>query len=465
MSVSVSVEKLEKNTAKLTIEVEADIFEKAINKVFLKEKKRFTVPGFRKGKVPRALIEKMYGPQIFYEDAADIVLQSEYPKAAQESGLQIMSRPDVEITQVEKGKPFCFTATVAIYPEVTLGQYKGIEVPIQNTEVTDEEVQKELEREQEKNSRTITLDEEPAALKDKVTFDFAGTIDGEPFEGGSAENHVLELGSGQFIPGFEDQLVGVKAGEEKDVVVTFPEDYHAEDLKGKEAVFHCTIHKVERKELPELDDDFAQDVSEFDTLEEYKESLKETLIERKKNAAKRADENAAIIKAGENSQIELSDMIIEEQAARMVDQYAMSLRNQGLSLEQYCQMLGTTPEKMRDDAKEGAKQHLLTQFTLEKIAEEENLEVTDEYLDEKLAEMAESYNMEVDKLKEIMTDDYLEEMKKDLRAELAAKFVGEHSVETQAATDAEKEKQEKAAAKAVEEAKDAVAEEAASEEE
>lgn len=455
---SVSVEKLEKNTAKLTIEVEAGEFEKAINEVYLKEKKNFSVPGFRKGKVPRALIEKMYGPQIFYEDAADIVLQSSYPKAVEECGVEILTRPNVELTQVEKGKNFIYTATVAIYPEVTLGQYKGVEVPIQNREVTDEEVEAELKREQEKNSRSLSLEDEPAAKGDKVTFDFVGTIDGEAFEGGSAQNHELELGSGQFIPGFEDQLVGVKAGEEKDVVVTFPEDYHAEELKGKEATFHCTVHKIERKELPELDDDFAQDVSEFDTLEEYRESIRKTLEERKENSAKRAVENAAVIKAGENSEIELSDMIIEDQANRMVDQYAQSLMNQGISLEQYCQMLGTTPQKMRDDAKENAEQHLRTQFTLDKVAEAEKLEVTEEYLDEKLAEMAESYNMELDKIKEIMTDDYLEQMKKDLLAGLAAKFIGENAVETQAATDAEKAKQEEAAAKAVAETAEAISE-------
>ncbi len=451
---SVSVEKLEKNTAKLTIEVEAEEFEKAIQQAFLKEKKNFAVPGFRKGKVPRQLIEKMYGPQIFYEDAADIVLQSSYPKAAEESGLEILSRPSVEIVQVEKGKPFCYTAVVAIYPEVTLGQYKGIEVPIQNTEVTDEEVDAELKREQEKNSRTITLDEEPAAMGDSVTFDFEGRIDGELFDGGSATDHVLELGSGQFIPGFEDQLVGVKAEEEKDVVVTFPENYHSKDLQGKEAVFHCTVHKVERKELPELDDDFAQDISEFDTLEEYKGSLRKSLEERKAEAAKRADENAAVLKAGENSEIELSDIIIEEQATRMVDQYDQSLRSQGMSLAQYCQMLGTTREQMIENAKANAEQHLRTQFTLDKVAEVENLEVTDEYLDEKLADMAASYNLEIEKLKELMTGDYLDQMKKDLRAELASEFIGSNSVETQAATDEEKAKAEEAAKKAVEAAAD-----------
>ena len=265
---SVSVEKLEKNTAKLTIEVEAGEFEKAINEVYLKEKKNFSVPGFRKGKVPRVLIEKMYGPQIFYEDAADIVLQSSYPKAVEECGVEILTRPNVELTQVEKGKSFIYTATVAIYPEVTLGQYKGVEVPIQNREVTDEEVEAELKREQEKNSRSLSLEDEPAAKGDKVTFDFAGTIDGEAFEGGSAENHELELGSGQFIPGFEDQICGHNKGDAFDVNVSFPEDYHAEDLKGKPAVFKCELKQIYKVEVPALDDEFAKDVSEFDTFEE-----------------------------------------------------------------------------------------------------------------------------------------------------------------------------------------------------
>jgi len=446
---SVSVEKMEKNCAKMTIEVPAEVFDKACQQVYLKEKGKISVPGFRKGKVPRQLIEKMYGPGIFFEDAADIVLQQEYPKAAEESGLDILTRPQVEIVQIEKGKPFIFTAVVAVYPEVTLGQYKGIEVPLQETEVTDEEVEAALKREQDKNSRIISLDEEPAEKDDTVTLDYAGTVDGEAFDGGTAENSTLKLGSNQFIPGFEDQLIGVKAGEEKDVVVTFPEDYHAADLQGKEAVFHCVIHKIERKELPELDDDFAQDVSEFDTLDEYKESLRKELEDRKKENARRADENAAVLKAGENSEIELSDLVIEDQAARMVDQYAQSLRSQGLSIEQYCQMLGTTIEKMREDAKGNAESHLRTRFTLEKVAEVENLEVTDEYYDEKMAEMAAGYNMEADKLKEMMTDEMIEQMKKDFRTELAAKFIGENSVETQAATDEMKAKAEEEAAKVV----------------
>ena len=456
---SVQVEKLEKNTAKLTIEVPAEELDKAIQKAYLKEKKNFSVPGFRKGKVPRALIEKMYGAGVFYEAAADTLLQEQYPIAAEETGLEILTRPEVEITQIEKGKPFIFTATVAIYPEVTLGEYKGIEVPIQDRTVTDEEVEAELKREQEKNSRSVTLDEEPAANGDKVTFDFAGSIDGVPFEGGSAENHTLELGSGYFIPGFEEQLVGVKAGEEKEVKVTFPSDYHAEELRDKEAVFACTIHKVERKELPELDDDFAQDVSEFDTLDEYKASLRKNLEERKEESAQRANENAAILKAGENSEIELSDMIIEDQANRMVEQYAGRLRSQGMDIRQYCQMLGTTVEQMIEDAKENAEQHLRTQFTLDKVAEVENLEVTEEYFNEKLEEMAASYNLELDKLKEILTDDYLDQMKKDLRSGLAAEFIGKNAVETQAATDAEKEKQEQAAKEAVDKAVDQFSEE------
>ena len=456
---SVQVEKLEKNTAKLTIEVPAEELDKAIQKAYLKDKNKFSVPGFRKGKVPRALIEKMYGAGVFYEAAADTLLQEQYPIAAEESGLEILTRPEVEITQIEKGKPFIFTALVAVYPEVTLGQYKGIEVPIQDREVTDDEVEAELKREQEKNSRSITLDEEPAAKGDKVTFDYAGSIDGVPFEGGSAENHTLELGSGYFIPGFEDQLIGVKAGEEKEVNVTFPDNYHAEELRSKEAVFLCTIHKVERKELPELDDDFAQDVSEFDTLEEYKASLKKDLEERKAESAKRAKENAAVMKAGENSEIELSEMMISDQANRMVEQYAQRLSSQGLDIRQYCQMMGTTVEQMVEDAKTNAEEHLRTQFTLEKVAEAEKLEVTDEYLDEKLGEMAASYNLEKDKLKEILTDDYLDQMKKELLSGLAAEFIGENAVETQAATDAEKEKLEQAAKEAADKAVEDLSEE------
>ncbi len=439
---SVQVEKQEKNLAKLTIEVPAEEFEKAMQETFLKEKNSIQVPGFRKGKVPRMLIEKMYGPQVFYEGAADLLLQREYPKAAEESGLEILTQPKVEITQIEKGKPFCFTAVVAVYPEVTLGQYKGIEVPIQNTEVKEEDVEADLKREQETNSRLISIEDAGAEQKDKVTFDFHGTVEGEPFEDGTAENYELELGSGTFIPGFEDQLTGVKAGEERDVRVTFPSDYHAEDLRGKEAVFHCVIHKIERKELPEIDDEFAQDVSEFDTLEEYKESIRQEIAESKKAAAKRADENEAVLKASRNATIELSDLIIDEETKRIVDDYTERLRTQGLSLEQYCSLTGTTPEQMMQNLRPDAEQRLREQFTLDKVAEVENLEVTEERFRSRIEEMAEVYNLEPEKFEELIGEDYKERIRKDLRADLAAEFIGEHSVETQAATDAKNEQGE-----------------------
>lgn len=441
---SVKVENLEHNTAKLTIEVAADEFDKAMNNAYMKQKKDIQVPGFRKGKVPRQLIEKMYGPSVFYEDAANETIQNEYPKAAEECGLTIISRPEINVEQIEKGKEFIFTAVVAVTPEVTLGEYKGLEVPVQDREVKDEDVDAEIKKEQERNSRMVSVEDRAAELGDTVTLDYTGTIDGVEFAGGSAKAHALELGSGSFIPGFEDQLVGVKAGESKDVEVTFPEEYHAEDLKGKAAVFACDIIKVEKKELPELDDDFAQDVSEFDTFEEYKESVKKSLAEKKEEQAKNNVRGEAIDKAAQNAQIDLPEILIADRAERLTENMAQEMQSQGLGFEQFLQITNQTYDQVIASARPRAEKMLRQQFTLEKIAEIEGLEVTDEKLEEEMKKEADRYGLEIEKFKEYMPEDYTEELKANLLIEMAAEIVGDAAVETEAAAEtAEEAKEEK----------------------
>lgn len=453
---SVQVEKLEKNTAKLTIELPAEDFDNAMQEAYKKQKKTFSVPGFRKGKVPKQMIEKMFGPEVFYEEAANILLGNDYPKSAEESELKILSRPEIDITQIKKGEPFIYTALVAVYPEFELGEYKGIEVPIQDREVTDEDLKKELDRELEKNSRMVTVEDRPAQMGDICNIDYAGTVDGVPFDGGTSQGYDLELGSNTFIPGFEEQLVGVSTGEEKDVKVTFPEEYHADDLKGKEAVFHCKLNKIQNKEIPELDDEFAQDVSEFDTLDEYKEDLKKQVAERKKTMADNADINAALDYLVKNTTIDLSELIINDQADNMFRNYANNFASQGMSMDQYLNMLGQTAEQFKEMMKPEAEKQLKAQFILEKVAEKEDIKATDEQVDEKLSDMAKSYGMELDKLKEIFSEDYLEQFKEEMKTELAGKLLGENAVETEAATKAA----EEAAKAAKDEAEKASKEEA-----
>lgn len=445
---SVKVENLGHNLAKLTIEVLKEDFDKAIQSVYLKQKGQIAIPGFRKGKVPRQIIEKMYGPQIFFEDAANELIQKEYPKAAQESELRILTNPVINVEQIEKGKPFVFTAEVAVYPEVELGEYKGIEVPINDLTVTDEELDAELKREQEKNSRIITIDERPAQMGDTVVFDYKGTIDGVEFEGGSAENHTLELGSGQFIPGFEAQLVGMSTDEEKDIEVTFPEDYHAEELKGKPAVFHCLIHRIENKELPELDDEFAQDVSDFDTFEEYKEDIRKKLAERKEEAAKNSRQRAAVDKAADAAKIDLPELLIRDHAEKLTESFAQRIQQQGIDFGQYLQIVGMTPEMLINQNKAQAERELKNSFLLAKVAETEKIEVSDERVEKELADMAAAYGMEVDKYKSMLPENYADEMKEDLKLTLAAEMIGEAAVETEAATK-EAEEAEKAQAEEV----------------
>jgi len=429
---SVQVENLEKNMAKLTIEVSAEELEKALQGAYLKQKNNISIPGFRKGKVPRAMVEKMYGAGIFYEAAANALIPEAYSNAVAESKLDVVSQPEVNVVQIEKGKPFIFTAEVAVKPEVTLGEYKGLEVPKADLTVTEEEIEAELKKEQEKNGRTIDVEDRPAQMGDTVTIDFEGSVDGVPFEGGAGKDYPLTLGSNTFIPGFEEQLAGVKLEEEVDVNVTFPEDYNAEELKGKAAVFKCTIHKIETKELPELDDDFAKDVSEFDTLDEYKADVKANLEKKKEADAKRAKEDAAVEKAVANASMEIPDAMVKSQAAQMVDNFVRRLQAQGMSMEQYMQYTGQTLEQMQDQMKPQATKQIQTRLVLEKVAEVENIEASEEKIDGEIQEMAKMYNMEADKLKELLGDFEKEQMKKDLAVQEAVTFLADHAVEVDA---------------------------------
>lgn len=428
---SVQVENLEKSMAKLTVTVSAEDFENALQRAYQKQKKNISIPGFRKGKVPRQVIEKMYGAGVFYEDAANSILPGAYADAAKESGLDITSTPQIDVTQIEKGKDFIFTATVALKPDVVLGQYKGVEVPKPDRTVTDEDVEKALKEEQEKNARQITVEDGGAENGDSVVMDYEGKIDGEPFEGGSAKNHTLVLGSGSFIPGFEDGLLGVKGGETRDVEVTFPEDYHAEELKGKKAVFTCNVEKVTRKELPELDDEFAQEVSEFDTLDAYKADVRKNLETKKEEAARQEIKDNAVSKAAQNSTIEIPAPMIDTQADRMIDNFARRLQAQGMSMQQYMQFTGSDENMMREQVKPQAEIQIRNQLTLEKIAEAENIQVSDEEVDQEIEKMAKAYNMEPDKMKEIIGDEEKENIRKDLADQKAMDLVADAAVEVE----------------------------------
>ena len=426
---SLQVEKLEKNMAKLTIEVSADDLEKALQNAYKKQKNRIAIPGFRKGKVPRQMIEKMYGAEIFYDDAANELIPKAYSEAYDESEIEIVSRPEIDVVQIEKGKPFIFTATVATKPEVTLGQYKGLEVEKISTDVTPEEVEEKIQEEAEKNARTITVEDRPVQDGDEIILDYEGFVDGVPFEGGKAENYPLIIGSGSFIPGFEEQLIGVEAGTDVEVNVTFPEEYHAEDLKGKAAVFQCKVHEIKAKELPEIDDEFAAEVSEFDTLEEYKEDVKAKLEEQKASEGKEKQEDSAVEQAVQNAQYELPDAMIETQVMKMADDFAQRMRGQGLTMEQYFQFTGMTSEKLLADIRPQAVKSIETRLVLEAIVEAENIEVSDEKFDEEIAKMADMYKMEADKFKEYMGDKEKERMKKDIAVQEAITFLVENAVE------------------------------------
>ncbi len=426
---SLQVEKMEKNMAKLTIEVSAEDLDKAMQNAYQKAKGKIAIPGFRKGKAPRKMIEQMYGKGIFLEDAANALIPEHYSKALEECELEIVSQPEIDVVQAEPGKAFIFTAEVAVKPEVTLGDYKGLEVPKSEVEVTDEDVDAEIKKEQEKNSRTVTVEDRGAENGDITTIDFEGFVDGVAFEGGKGTDYPLTLGSGSFIPGFEDQLVGAKAGDHVEVNVTFPEEYQAAELAGKAAVFQCDVKKVEAKELPELDDDFAQDVSEFDTLAEYKEDVKKNLTEKKEKEARAAKENAAVDKAIENAQMEIPDAMVDTQVRQMINDFASRMQSQGLTMEQYFQFTGMTVEKMQEEMKPQALKRIQTRLVLEKIVEVENIQPTEEEVNEEISKMAEMYKMEADKLKELFGDRELEQMKKDMAVQKAVTLVADEAKE------------------------------------
>ncbi len=438
---SVQVENLEKNMAKLTIEVDAAEVEKAIQAAYMKEKKSISVPGFRKGKVPRQMIEKMYGAGIFYEEAVNTLIQENYPAAADESGIDIVSRPSIEVVQIETGKPFIFTAEVAVKPEVKLGKYLGVQVTKVDTEVTDEEVDAALEKERGNNARTVSVTDRPVAVGDTAVIDFEGFVDGVAFEGGKGENHSLEIGSHSFIDTFEDQLVGKNVGDEVDVNVTFPEQYQAAELAGKPALFKVKINEIKTKELPALDDEFAQDVSEFDTLAEYKESVKKNLEEQKENEAKRTKEDEAIQKIIDKSEMEIPEAMLETQCENMVNEFAQRIAQSGLSMEQYMQFSGLTVDKLKEQVRPEAETRIKSSLVLEQIAKEENIEVTDEEIDAEVEKMAAAYGMEADKLKEYMGDSEKASMKRDLAVTKAVDLIMEN-VKEKAKTKKDKEADE-----------------------
>lgn len=426
---SVQVEKLENSMAKLTIEVSAQELEKALQNAFLKNKNRISVPGFRKGKVPRQMVEKMYGPEIFYEDAANELIPEAYEKAVEECGEDIVSSPTIDITQIKKGEPFIFTAEVALKPPVKLGKYKGVKIDKIDTEVTDEEVMEEIEKERNNNARNVEVTGRAVKDGDMTVIDFEGFIDDVAFEGGKGENYPLTIGSGAFIPGFEEQLVGAEIGKEVEVNVTFPEDYQAEDLKGKAAVFKCTVKEIKEKELPELDDEFASEVSEFDTLEEYKAEVRATLTEKKVKEAKEAKEAAVIEAIVNDSEMEIPEAMLSTQQKQMVDEFAQRIQMQGLSLEQYCQFTGATYDKMMEQIKPQAEKRIKSKLVLEAVAEAEKIEASEEDFNEELKSMAEAYQMEVEKVKEMLPEKSVSEIKADIAIRKAAEFVVEKAKE------------------------------------
>lgn len=427
---SLQVERLEHNMAKLTIEVPAEEVEKALQAAYLKERGKISLPGFRKGRVPRQMIEKMYGPEVFYDEAANRMISEAYAKAYDECELELVSQPKIEITQLEKGKEFIFTAEVAVKPEVKLGEYKGLKVDKVSTRVTQKEVDEEIDKERERNARTIDVTDRAVQDKDQITLDFEGFVDGVAFEGGKASDYPLTIGSGAFIPGFEDQLIGANIDEEKEINVTFPEEYQAKELAGKAAVFKCTVHSIKAKELPELDDEFVSDVSEkSETVDAYKAEVKAKIKERKENEGKQKREDQSVEQAVANAEMDIPEAMISFQSRQMVDDFARRIMQQGMTMEQYFQFTGLSEEKMMEEFKPEAEKRIRTKLTLEAIVAAENIEVSEERLDEELQKMADSYKMEVDKLKEYMGENEKKQMKEDIAIQEAVTLIANAAVE------------------------------------
>jgi trigger factor len=427
---SLQVEKLEGNMARLTIEVPAEEFEAAVEKAYQKNKGKISVPGFRKGKVPRKMIEQMYGKEVFFEDAANSVIPSAYADAVDECTENIVSQPTINVAQMEAGKPFIFTAEVAIKPEVTLGQYKGIEVEKADTTVTDEEIDAAIEQERENNARTITVEDRAVKDGDMTVLDFEGFVDGVAFEGGKGENYPLTIGSNTFIPGFEEQLIGAELNKELDVNVTFPEDHQSEELAGKAAVFKCTIKEIKEKELPEVDDEFASEVSEFDTLAEYREDVKKNLTEKKVSDAKAEKEDKVVEAIVANSQMDIPAAMLAEQQRQMAEDFAQRIQYQsGITLDQYFQFTGLTKEAFLEQLKPQAEKRIKSRLVLEAVVKAENIEASEEEYQEEIKKMAEVYQMEEDKIKEQLGDFEQRSIKEDICVRKAADFVVENAVE------------------------------------
>ena len=427
---SVSVEKLEKSMVRLTIEVSAEDFDKAINKVYNRQKGRMNVPGFRKGKTPRKVLEKMYGEAIFYEDAANDLINSSYPEAAKESGEEIVSNPEINVTQIEAGKPFIYTAEVAVKPPVNLGKYKGVEVDKQVIEVFDEEIDEEIRKEQEKNATRNEVTDRPVKDGDEIILDFEGFCDGEAFEGGKGTDYPLTVGSGSFIPGFEEQLVGAVIGEEMDVNVTFPENYQAEELKGKPAVFKCTVKKITEKILPELDDEFADEVSEFSTLAEYREDVRKNITERKEKAALSVKENQAVEKVIADAHVEIPEPMLRTQQEQIAGELEQQVVSQGMKFEDYLKYAQTTREQLVDRMKEDAERRIMYRLVMEQVAKEENITATDEDFEAEIQRMADAYHMDADTIRKYFVADK-ERMMEDLAVQKAITFVTENAVEVE----------------------------------
>lgn len=425
---SVQVEKLEKGMAKLTIEVSAEEFEKAVNTVYQKQRNRIQIPGFRKGKAPRKMIENMYGAGIFYEDAANEIIPDAYEKAYDECGEEITSSPEIDVEQIESGKPFIFTAVVALKPEVKLGEYKGVAIDDFSAEVTEEEVNAEIDKERDNSARMVSVEDRPVQDGDMTELDFEGFVDGEAFEGGKGENYPLTIGSGAFIPGFEEQLIGAELNKEVEVNVTFPEDYNAEHLAGKDAVFKCTVKEIKVKELPELDDEFASEVSEYDTLEEYRANVRKGLEERKAKQMKDEKEDAAIAAVVEHAEMEIPDAMLATEQRQMLDQFAQRITMQGMQMEQYMQMTGNTRERMLEQLKPQAERKIKSRLCMEAVAKAENITASEEDYEEEMKVMADAYQIEVDKVKEMLGEKERKSVMEDIAVRKAIEFVAENAV-------------------------------------